>query len=302
MATTSYSVINSGAIEHHTNKKQPPSYQDSAAALEPMTPLGFPQTLKAYNHLNLEGINTFFLCHESKENRLYAVTTQHTHRGKAAALGARPGILLHSGPTKIHSVIAAAGDELLPHKLISEYEYITGGPHSDIILVDHTNPKDSKNMTTDVMRARVTEDGYAAFTFHVKVGNNPGMHIEQFSWIEVPKRTAGFKRGGFKLVRHSLEEQLTLMSNHYVFPPISSTKNEEILARFVYSKRHQWRLARKVFTFEFTNEATPCAFGEQWKIIAVITATRLYQLKFTGRATRGGIESAQAFRRLQLCV
>ncbi|KAI3319434.1 hypothetical protein HD806DRAFT_525433 [Xylariaceae sp. AK1471] len=264
--------------------------------------------MKAYNHLSIEGLTTFYFCGESKEDRLYAVKLQHPGfrenapwgLGTKAPLGDRPGLFLHSGPSTRTPIAAAAGDEM-----ISPYKYIKNGPNTDTIVIGPFN----RNITIDVMRARVTADGKTAFNFQIEVGAGSDMQVEEFSWIKADKGVQnGFKYGGFKLVRHSLETQQTPGNHDSNNPthPGSSEKiiynNNEPLALLAHSKPLQWGLSHHMFTLEFTENAFRSDMGDRWRCMVLLTAARIRQMKYSGRTSKAGVELAEFSRTIQICT
>ncbi|KAJ8119581.1 hypothetical protein ONZ43_g3496 [Nemania bipapillata] len=205
--------------------------------------------------------------------------------------------MLHGGPTKDHPIIAAAGDER-----VSSSKYITHGPNSDIILLqDPLNPRNS-NVTSSVMRAKISESGKVAFTFHFITGDGPSARTQQFSWISIKREEPGFRYGGFRLVRHALDAHVS-SSGNYLAPPqyhSSAYSDGDTLARLIYSKPFEMSLSREMFILEFTDQAASIHLGGHWTHAAVMSALRLYHLGTSGRTSQMGIEFAGSVRGLQL--
>ncbi|KAJ8131286.1 hypothetical protein O1611_g2342 [Lasiodiplodia mahajangana] len=248
--------------------EQPPSYNESFTMPAATSSLGFPLTMKAYGDPTVDG--TFYLCGDSKENRLYAVTVKGT-RGEMALLGASPGLILRSGPKNDDPIIAAAGEELK-----SQDKYIKNGSNSSIILVlDARNAADSK-MTT-LLRSKLSDSGeIAAFTYFLNNPTGSDTRYHQFSWLKVKNGEPGFEHGGWKLQRVSLEERLNQPSGSAVLPRYGSPLMDDgqTLAQLIYAKPVTLG-HREEITLKFTDHAVRLNIGGHWACAAVITAAGL---------------------------
>ncbi|KAI1148296.1 hypothetical protein F4825DRAFT_470499 [Nemania diffusa] len=281
-----------GGVEHPTPDEEPPSYEPPSYEAEFKAEV--PQTMEAYSDTNR---HTFYLCGNSKEDRLYAVTAQDSS-GNMPPLGARPGILLHAGPTQQHRIIAAAGDEF-----ISPNEYVAHGAISDIILsLDSANPGNSSKPSS-TMRMKISEDGKIAFTYDLIVREESDPRADRFSWVGVKAGEPGFQYGGFKLVRPALDDggrRSSDSSDSEVYHPPATYHDGDALVRLIFNSTFKLGHVKKLFTLQFTPEAGVFRTKVPWRLPAVISAVRIYQLKTAGRTGRGGTDLGDIFRGLAI--
>ncbi|KAI0114410.1 hypothetical protein GGR51DRAFT_577432 [Nemania sp. FL0031] len=268
---------------------QPPSYQDAIATHNnPSLPsVQLPRVIRAYNKWGLEGFTTFHYCGESEKERLYTVKVQHSVSRAGSLIGARPGLFLHGGPSTSSPIIAATGDEMLWPDT-----YALTGPHSDLILFGSRGSATSSS----VVRGRITNNALFALTFQVQISRSN----EVFSWINIPDGSEpGFKRGGFKLVRHPARQGRINRDPLFRgrFWPAHDICNEDEILAILSCGRH-WQIKSEVhrFTIEFTSEAVSRNIGDAAARSILVTAARCHQMKANGMASPTGLEAAERRR------
>ncbi|KAJ8128442.1 hypothetical protein O1611_g5191 [Lasiodiplodia mahajangana] len=267
----------------------------------PLPSIQLPHRISAYNKWGLKGLSTFYYCGESEKDRLYAVKIQHFASRAETPIGPRPGLFLHGGPSTSSPIVAASGEELL-----SPNEYVSRGPNTDLILLGSRDPSDGSDASSSLLRARITHNGMVAFTFQAQVSTQQDLHHELFSWIEIPKKSEpGFKRGGFKLARHPLKAQQGRVNRDPLSPerfwPSHDIRNEgEILATLSYGRFWQIKSQVKMFTIQFTSEATLSNIDDTLGRSILTTAAHLYQMKLVGMASPLGLEAAERRRTLHV--
>ncbi|KAI1744621.1 hypothetical protein F4680DRAFT_231922 [Xylaria scruposa] len=253
----------------------------------PALPLRLPLTVNAYSQWNCNDMGQFFFCGESIDHRLYAATADYWPDGEGLS------VILFGSPAIGNSILAVAPEAKVDTKGID--------PGSNIVWFDPVNPD---NMATDVMgmsfprvgspmRARTTDGGKVAFSFHIQVGVGSEKRNDAFSWIrEAKTHEAGLEKLGYTLVQHPRKPQqhpetADDSSPTRYWPAHDMCTADKTIAVLSYEKHWQSSVTsswRHMFAIRFAGEDVLREMGDDlaWRIL--VTAAFLRTLEILGRA------------------
>ncbi|KAK1829441.1 hypothetical protein QBC39DRAFT_287347 [Podospora conica] len=255
----------------------------------------FPPTMNAYyiyDLSNLAGtLKTFKICNGNAKTDVVFTAEMHTGLLPRPPLGTRPGILLHQGAShkgNEATVIAAAGGE----SLTSE-GYLHFHPRSVVILpplcpgggTPRRVEKSAVQMATEVMSAVRLEGPGEQVGFDVSMdGVYPGREGQRrrvaFQWRK--------KEDGFEMVRLGGS-----------VPGGSGEDGEgkegvedEVVASLKWPS-HAVGWFVKMFSLELKGSARSGALGERCVLMILVTACRIWMLKFGGKTTKSFVKVAE---------
>ncbi|KAI1769299.1 hypothetical protein GGR53DRAFT_153475 [Hypoxylon sp. FL1150] len=219
---------------------------------------------------------TFHLCSESPDERLYAVAA---HSGLGG--GGLPRVVLHNGPSDKCPILAAAC-EGRPAGRVDAFAL------SSILQLPPLTPAaagSSEELVGEVMRARTVGESGVGYAFSIEVNHDGKLVREEFEWRKSKKgcdEELG-KEGGFKLLRLS-SRQNQGSSKASSSRGTAADDGCEVVALFKWNKT----LTNMMHPFElrFAGAALSGSLGDRWAAMAVITGLRLWWLHAGGRANR----------------
>ncbi|KAH7192513.1 uncharacterized protein B0J16DRAFT_61622 [Fusarium flagelliforme] len=228
------------------------------------------QTLTANYQL---AYRTFHLGNESN-NKIFATSVY------AGTTGAGPGrysILLHNGPSAKDKTLAAAG--AVDKSSSSALEFKTLINISPLPGQENVMMTKNAAVAMENMSARVLPDGqtvaflFSVFTNHTAddVGKGKmadvGPRREQFEWRMIPKSEIGDKDYAheYKLFRVPVSSTAEGSATATANEPVAVTSFKRLLS------------LSKPFKLHFLDVQTPDAPNERWRLMALITALRIWQ-------------------------
>lgn len=151
------------------------------------------------------------------------------------------------------------------------------------------------NLVTERIRAQTGGDD-VLLPFSIEVGQGEKVRREEFVWRKAEKGVdSQANNGGFRLVRPSSAgpgtQPLLLSgasdSSNQAASSSTATNDGETLALLEWERAQRGLSSLKhIFTLRFLGIGLSEALGERWKLMVVMTALRLLQLKLKGRTTK----------------
>ncbi|KAI1421669.1 hypothetical protein F5Y12DRAFT_766366 [Xylaria sp. FL1777] len=246
----------------------------------------FPPVMKVYYQWNLAGLNTFHVCGENQQDRLFAVRV-HTGYSMSEPLGERQGLYLYDGPTTKDPLLAAVGDDSVL------FRSLPVNNNSCIYLP----ARKTRGLTEEMMRAYITTDKHAAFRFSVEVGSGLKMHRQAFEWRNITKSEVddSAEHGGFKLFFSSENPEQNVpngeSSRQGAHTSSAAASDDEVLAilewrRFLTSPKHP-------FDLKLAGSGLSGKLSERWTLMVLVTALRLWELHARGKSQKGSVAIAE---------
>ncbi|KAJ4247718.1 hypothetical protein NW762_012926 [Fusarium torreyae] len=267
-------------IPHSTSPTAPPPPPSNIPALLAPKPLvtecarspyiPLPRVLTAHYQLSYR---TFHLGNESNR-KIFAVTVYAGNTGKGPG---RFSILIHNGPSGKDQVLAAAGEMLKSTGSAMSFRSIIN--LSTVPGQDNVSVTGSETVAMEHMSARLMQDGRrVTFPFSILTSYKPDAHEkgkqedvgsdmqhEQFEWRMTPKDEIADKSFAheYKLFRLSLQQ--VAGGSAATDEPVAVTSFKRLLN------------LSKPFKMQFLDPETPQAPSERWRLMALITALRIWQ-------------------------
>ncbi|KAH8884960.1 hypothetical protein GQ53DRAFT_729835 [Thozetella sp. PMI_491] len=280
---------------HSWEPQTPPPYDDQTPPTieaESLAYRSFPPVITAF--VQWGQVKSFHICGASDTERL-ASAEVHTGYGGKSPLGTKPGILLHDGTNTKDAILGAAGDE----SQLAARAY-TFNLESIILMPPVRATGGPQTLVTERMRGRTSGDS-VSFLFSIEVGEGEKMRREQFEWIKVPKGADNeVKAGGFRLEWIQCGPQTMTMeasssSGHATSSsPAASGVNEAVAVLSWKSMFTSWK---QLFTLRFVGSGASGVLGDRWRLMAILTALRLWHLKLNGRTNKGNVAMGEKIRR-----
>lgn len=229
--------------------------------------------------------NTAKLCHDEDPNNILAIVESHVARlTRKGPLGDIPGFYLHDGPSLEDPIIAAVGEVSR-----SAAKALSFNCNSTVML---PSLAPTGAMVTETMRAATSPDKVPVFRFSIEVGTKE-LQRENFEWRKV-KKFADTGTGGFQLFRAKCLPGGASETGGSALGHAESLDVPETVAVLTWAKG---ALVRKhEFTLSLKGSGLSGELGDRWTLAVVMTALRLWYMRWLGRTSKFSISIGEMIR------